>query len=76
MAGDDKNRFPFSGWSARKINYVIGLINENVPVDECGMKLDEPQKELYEKMRQKLAEENKNYDHWVIGYDLMELETE
>ena len=74
----DEKGFPFEGWTAREINYVIGLINNNVPADESGMKLDDRQKELYKKMRKDLAKENKDcgFDPWVIGYDLMELETE
>ena len=76
MSSAGNKPYPFKGWSARDINYVLRSINENVPVDEFSMKLDDAQKELYEEMRAKLAEENKNYDHWIIGYGLMELETE
>ena len=74
MGKTDSKPYPFEGWTARDTNYVLRSINENMPADECGMELNEAQKELYEEMRAKLAEENKNYDRWIIGYGLMELD--
>ena len=74
MSKRNDKPYPFEGWTARETNYVLRSISSNIPADECGMALNDAQKELYEEMRAKLAEENKNYDHWIIGYDLMELD--
>lgn len=66
--------YPFEGWDARQINYVLSSINGNIPADESAMKLNDAQKKMYEEMRARLAEENKGYDRWIIGYSLMELD--
>lgn len=78
MGRNDTKPYPFEGWTARQVNYVLSSIGKNIPADECEMKLNEAQKELYEEMRADLARENEKYgyDPWIIGYDLMELETE
>ncbi len=76
MKKKDEKPYPFEGWSARDVNYILRSINENKSAEECGMKLNEAQKELYEEMRADLAKENEKHgcDPWLIGYDLLELD--
>lgn len=70
----EREPYPFEDWDARDINYVLDSINKNIPAEECSMRLNDAQKKRYEEMRARLAIENKGYDRWIIGYDMMELE--
>lgn len=64
----------YEGWDARKHNTVINALNKGLPAEECGVELNNEERESYEKDLRWLLEERERHPNIPISYDLVELE--